>query len=122
MARIIGYYLADAELSAAEYVTDYSEEGLARLAEAEAEGCVLRAVYDDGTEEQVTSGEVTDPSAPATEIASLGVSYSTPSARGLKAQSDPAANGWTGMVEMGGIALRFEDGLLVAVTQQKEER
>lgn len=71
MPEAIGYYMIDEERKGIEHVTDYSEDGLASLAEAEQRGVEVFAVYDDGTEERVAASDVSDPNVGRTATASL---------------------------------------------------
>lgn len=126
MAEIISYYMTDADSTAIDYVIDYSESGLERVAAAEEKGAILRAVYDDGTEKQVTASQVTNPNVGKSGSASIGVSYSAGAkASGLlMAQSLSAAKSggsFTGSVTIGRTVLEFENGLLVAVSQEEGE-
>lgn len=116
MAQIVSYYMTDSESSAYSYITDYSAAGLAAIASAEQNGAILRAVYDDGTEAQVTASQVTNPNVGGTGSAAVGASYNytgSSSGGGLSAQSDSF---WSGTVTVGSTVLEFEDGLLVAVS------
>lgn len=108
MPKITSYYMTDGE-TAKEYITDYSPSGLEALAAAEERGAILRAVYDDGTEEQVKASQVSNPNVATVERLTLGDSGGT---RKMAAQSSV----WTGTVNVGNTALRFESGLLVGVT------
>jgi len=122
MAEISAYYVTDAELSAMEYVTDYSAQGLAALVAAERRGATIRAVHDDGSVRRVAASEVSDPNAPRTGSASVGVTYSAaaPTGAGMRLMKAQAAQGdepWTGTLTICGTTLRFKDGLLVSVSQ-----
>lgn len=119
MGEVTAYYVTDAEESAREYITDYSASMLAALAAAEERGAIIRAVRDDGTEEQVAASEVSNPNEALTASATLGVSYNATAAGGgmrlMKAAL--AREPWSGSLTIGGTTLEYEDGLLVAVSQ-----
>lgn len=116
--------MTDSESSAIEYITDYSASSIEALAVAEENGAILRAVYDDATEETVAASQVSNPNLGGTGTASIGVAYSgAASASGgmvLMAQSakttKPIGN-WSGTVTIGSTTLEFEDGLLVSVSE-----
>lgn len=117
MARIVRHYLTDAEGTSIEYVTDYSPSGIEAIVEAEGRGAILRAVYDDGTEEQATASQLSNPNLLGTGSAKVGASFSASGMRGgMKAQ---ASVGWSGTVTIGSTVLEFADGLLVAVSQDE---
>ncbi len=128
MARIEAYLLSDAEGSAVEYITDFSDEGIAAVAAAEECGSIVYALYDDGSRSQVLASEVSNPSEVMEGSATFGTARvesvsaqptlrKSMSANALLLQSNESNVPWSGTLEIGGAVLTFEDGLLKTVGQ-----